>query len=165
MSDVQFAYVDSATITLTAADNTGGSGVESTRYILDGGTEATGTVVTVSTLGSHTLEFWSVDVAGNAETPHQTASFTVTSSDITAPTTTSDAQATYTGSATITLTATDNAGGSGVESTRYILDSGTEAAGTVVTVSTLGSHTLEFWSVDVAGNIETPHQTASFTID
>ena len=48
--------------------------------------------------GSHTLEFWSVDVAGNVETPHQTASFTVI--DTIAPTTTSDAQATYTDSAT-----------------------------------------------------------------
>ena len=164
MSDVQFAYVDSAAITLTAADNPGGSGVESTHYILDGGAEATGTVLTVSTLGSHTLEFWSVDVAGNVETPHTTVSFTVTAADLTAPTTTSDAQTTYTDSATITLTAVDNADGSGVEATHYILDGGTEATGTVVTVSTLGSHALEFWSVDVAGNIETPHTTVSFTV-
>ena len=161
-SDAQTTYTDSATITLTAADNPGGSGVESTHYILDGGAEATGTVVTVSTLGSHALEFWSVDVAGNIETPHTTVSFTVT--DSIAPATMSDAQTTYTDSATITLTAADNPGGSGVESTHYILDGGTETTGTVVTVSTAGSHTLEFWSVDVAGNVETPHTTVSFTV-
>jgi Doubled CXXCH motif (Paired_CXXCH_1) len=161
-SDAQPTYADSATITLTGTDNAGGSGIGSSHYILDGGTETTGTVVTVSTAGSHTLEFWSVDAAGNVETPHTTVSFQIT--DSIAPTTTSDAQASYAGTATITLTGTDNAGGSGVEATHYILDGGTEATGTVVTVSTVGSHTLEFWSVDVAGNAETPHQTVSFTV-
>ena len=161
-SDVQFAYVNSATISLTATDNAGGSGVAQTHYVLDGGAETTGTVITVSTAGSHSLEFWSVDVAGNVETPHNTVSFTIT--DSIAPTTASDAQPTYSNSATITLTATDNAGGSGVASTHYVLDSGAETTGTVVTVSPSGSHTLEFWSVDVAGNDETPHTTVSFTI-
>ena len=26
------------------------------------------------------------------------------------------------------------------------------------------NHTLEFWSVDIAGNIENPHKTVSFTV-
>ena len=39
---------------------------------------------------AHTLEFWSVDAAGNVELPHKTASFTVTA-DTVAPTTTSNA--------------------------------------------------------------------------
>lgn len=81
--------------------------------------------------------------------------------DVTAPVTTSNAVATYVSSASITLSATD--AGSGVANTYYRLDGGAQVTGRTVNVSTLGSHTLEFWSVDVAGNIET-HKTASFTI-
>jgi hypothetical protein len=81
--------------------------------------------------------------------------------DVTAPVTTSDAVATYVSSATINLTATD--AGSGVASTYYVLDGGAQTAGTSVSVSLVGSHTLEFWSVDVAGNVEA-HNTVGFTI-
>ena len=81
--------------------------------------------------------------------------------DTTAPVTTSNAVATYVSSAAITLSATD--AGSGVAATYYKLDGGTQVAGTSVTVTAVGSHTLEFWSVDVAGNIEA-HKTATFTI-
>ena len=161
-SNAVATYNNSATITLSATDNAGGSGVATTYYRVDGGTQTAGTSVTVSTSGSHTLEFWSVDVAGNIETPHKTASFTV--ADITAPVTVSDALFAYVNSATITLTALDNPGGSGVATTYYRVDGGVQTAGTSVTVSTLGSHTLEFWSVDVAGNVETPHTTANFSI-
>ncbi|MHB8705315.1 MAG: OmpL47-type beta-barrel domain-containing protein, partial [Coriobacteriia bacterium] len=114
-------------------------------------------------LGSHTIEFWSVDVAGNAET-HKTVSFTITAPvvlDTTAPVTTSDAKTTYVSSATVKLTATD--AGSGVAATYYKLDGGAQTSGTTVSVTALGSHTIEFWSVDVAGNAET-HKTVSFTI-
>ena len=49
-------------------------------------------------------------MAGNIETPHKTAAFTITAPvpvDTTAPVTTSDAKATYVSSAAIKLTATD----------------------------------------------------------
>jgi hypothetical protein len=150
-----------AAINLTATD--GGSGVANTYYTLDGGSQMTGTAIAVSTLGSHTITFWSVDVAGNIETA-KTASFTVTAPtavDVTAPVTTSDALATYVTSAAINLTATD--GGSGVANTYYTVDGGTQMTGTAIAVSTIGSHTISFYSVDVAGNIETA-KTASFTI-
>ena len=81
--------------------------------------------------------------------------------DATAPVTTSNALATYVSSAAITLSATD--AGSGVAATYYKLDGGAQVAGTSINVTTVGSHTLEFWSVDVAGNIEA-HKTASFTV-
>ena len=47
--------------------------------------------------GPPSIEFWSTDGVGNVETPHKTASFTITAPavDTTAPTTTSDAVATY----------------------------------------------------------------------
>jgi hypothetical protein len=82
--------------------------------------------------------------------------------DTTAPTTTSDAQATYTGSATIKLTAND-AGGSGVAHTYYILDSGAQLEGTTISTSVIGTHTLDFWSVDASGNVEAT-KSASFTV-
>jgi hypothetical protein len=168
-SNALATYVGSASITLTAVDNAGGSGVAHTYYVLDSDPQAEGLSVSTSALGTHTLEFWSVDVAGNIETPHNTVTFEVTAPpvptpDTIAPTTSSDAVATYVGSASVTLTAVDNAGGSGVDHTYYILDALPQAEGLSVSTSALGTHVLEFWSVDVAGNIETPHNTVSFEV-
>ena len=158
-SDAKATYVSSATIKLTATD--AGSGVATTYYRLDGGAQMTGTSVTTSVLGAHTLQFWSVDAAGNTEL-FKSAAFSVnTPPDVTAPVTTSDAKATYVSSATIKLTATD--AGTGVASTYYKLDGGAQTAGTSVTTSAIGAHTLVFWSVDVAGNAEV-QKTASFSI-
>ena len=84
--------------------------------------------------------------------------------DTTAPTTTSDARASYAGTATVHLTATDNAGGSGVAHTYHVLDGGAQAEGTTLIVGAAGPHALEFWSQDAAGNVETPHKTATFTV-
>jgi len=84
--------------------------------------------------------------------------------DVTAPNTTSDARPTYTGSATIRLTATDEPGGSGVAHTYYKLDGGDRTEGAGIAVAAVGPHGLEFWSVDGAGNEETPHKTAAFSV-
>lgn len=83
--------------------------------------------------------------------------------DVTAPTTISDVKAAYAGPAVIKLTATDNAGGSGVAHTYYILDGGTQAEGTTISTSVIGTHTIEFWSVDASSNAEA-HTTAGFTV-
>jgi len=160
-SNAAATYVSSAAITLTATD--AGSGVANTYYRLDGGSQMTGRTINVTAIGSHTIEFWSVDVAGNVET-HKNVSFTITAPvpvDATAPVTTSNAAATYVSSAAITLTATD--AGSGVANTYYRLDGGSQMTGRTINVTAIGSHTIEFWSVDVAGNVET-HKNVSFTI-
>ena len=81
--------------------------------------------------------------------------------DTTAPVTVSDAKATYVTSAAIKLTASD--AGSGVAGTYYILDGGAQVTGMSVSVTTVGAHTLAFWSVDVAGNTEL-RKTAAFTV-
>lgn len=81
--------------------------------------------------------------------------------DATAPVTTSDAKTTYVESAAIALTATD--AGSGVAGTYYVLDGAAQATGTSVDVSTVGTHTVEFWSADVAGNVEA-RTTATFAV-
>jgi hypothetical protein len=165
-SDALAGYVSSATITLTAHDNAGGSGVAHTYCILDGGPQAEGTVVQTSVIGTHTLEFWSVDVASNPERPHNAVNFEITPPvpDLTPPATGSDAKATYVGSAAINLTPADNVGGSGVAHTYYILDGGAQTEGTAVALSVIGTHTLEFWSVDASNNIEAPRNMAAFEI-
>ncbi|MFN2489221.1 MAG: OmpL47-type beta-barrel domain-containing protein [Actinomycetota bacterium] len=53
------------TLALSAGDNL--SGVDSTKYRLDGGTVQTGTSVSISNEGLHGVDFWSVDRAGNVE--------------------------------------------------------------------------------------------------
>lgn len=85
--------------------------------------------------------------------------------DHTAPTTTSDAVAAYAGTAVIHLVGHDNVGGSGVASTHYILDGTTETVGVTLSCSVLGTHTLEFWSVDASSNVENPHNFANFTVN
>ena len=57
------------------------SGVETTHFQVDGGATQTGTHVAVSGDGVHTIEFWSVDAAGNAEA-HKTVELAI---DGTAP--------------------------------------------------------------------------------
>jgi uncharacterized repeat protein (TIGR02543 family) len=53
------------TVNLSATDS--GSGVKATYYQLDGGPVQTGTAVNVTAEGTHTIEYWSADTAGNAE--------------------------------------------------------------------------------------------------
>lgn len=62
------------TITLSATDNVGGSGVKEVRYSLTGMTKASGVVpgntatVTIPAEGTTTLKYYAVDYAGNQET-------------------------------------------------------------------------------------------------
>ena len=84
--------------------------------------------------------------------------------DTTAPITASDAKTTYVSEATIALTATDNSGGSGVAHTYYVLDGAAQVEGTSASITTTGTHTIEFWSVDASNNVEMPHNTAAFTV-
>jgi hypothetical protein len=53
------------TVAFDASDNL--SGVDATRFVLDGGAPQSGTTVQIAGDGDHTLEFWSVDRAGNEE--------------------------------------------------------------------------------------------------
>ncbi|MFE5323255.1 OmpL47-type beta-barrel domain-containing protein [Paenibacillus sp. NPDC056579] len=63
---------------------------------------------------------------------------------------------------TISFNAVDN--GSGVAATYYSVDGGTTQAGTSVTISTEGVHSIVYWSVDNAGNVEEA-TTIVFTLD
>lgn len=99
---------------------------------------------------SHQIWYWSIDRANNLETPPKTATFTVSAAvDTTPPTTTNSAPPYvvnsvnyYSSVSTITLTATDNAGGWGVARTYYKLDSGPAFSVTGGTQYTSGPNTV-----------------------
>ena len=156
-SDESEWHASPVTVTLNAADNL--SGVASTSYRLDGGaTQTYSAPFQLSSDGEHTLEYWSVDVAGNTETHHNR----MVRIDTTAPVTsaaiagTAGSNGWYTSAVEVFLTASDS--GSGVSSTHYQLDGGAEQIyANAISISANGQHTVEYWSMDVAGNLETHH--------
>ncbi len=103
----------SVTVTLSATDESGGSGVASTSYTVDGGsTQSYSVPFTVSGEGDHTVTFWSVSTDGNtesAETVHVLIDLTdpTTSATATNADTSSYTFGTWTNqSVTVTLSAT-----------------------------------------------------------
>ena len=165
-------------VTLAATDNSGGSGVKSITYSIDGAAPTTvataSTQVTVaapadhSNDGVHTLSYYATDNAGNQETA-QTVSVKI---DTTPPTTTVSGadDLWHAQPVTVTLSASDNSGGSGVKSITYSIDGG--ASTTVATASTQvtvaapadhsndGVHTLSYYATDNAGNQEAAQSVA-----
>jgi hypothetical protein len=107
--------------------------------------------------GQHTLVFWSVDTSGHTEVP-QTLAISI---DTVPPVTTASVsgqqlnQGLYAGPVIVTLTATD--AGSGVGGSFYQIDGGTVQQYTQpVSVSGNANHMITYYSVDIAGNPETP---------
>jgi hypothetical protein len=142
-------HTGAVTVTLSPTDS-GGSGLLHTKYRVDGGDWKFGTTVNVSGDGTHTVQYYSVDYAGNVESAHNAQ----VKIDGTAPVTTSSADsAWHTGAVTVTLTPTDAV--SGVAQSKYRVDAGAWQTGTSFTVTTDGDHTIDFYSVDAAGNQET----------
>lgn len=154
-------YRSAVTVTLTATD-TGGSGVGTTYYTTDGSTPTTASSVYTAALTvtqKTTVEFFSVDRAGNAEA----VKTQVVQVDTVAPTTTiacngaACASTTYHSSVSVTLTATDNPGGSGVSVTRYTTSGlAPSVLSPVYTgpITVSRNTTLKFRTWDVAGNVE-----------
>lgn len=168
-SDLKATYIDDARISLTAFDPWG---IQAIYYRLDGGATQTYSspltvAAPVSGSQAHTLEFWAKDKSGKVELPN-TGNFTIFG-DTTPPATTSNARALYGADATIQLTPTDNSTSFPVAATYYKDGaSGTVQSGTTVLipepVSGSEEHTLYFWSVDHAGNVEDPPKQVTFTI-
>src|SRR5262249_24529608 len=117
------------TVALSATDNIGGSGIKQISYSLSGAQTAgsvaagTSTSVTASTAGTTTLTYFATDNAGNQE-----AARTLTLNiDKTLPTTKASASPSpnanrwHKTDVTVTLSATDNPGGSGVKQINYSL--------------------------------------------
>ncbi|EBP5561714.1 hypothetical protein XR19_24925, partial [Salmonella enterica] len=115
-------YTTAVSVTLSAADATGGSGLASTHYTTDGTdpTLASPTYTTaLSMTSTATVKFRSWDKAGNVEAT-QSQLVTV---DATAPVTTASCNGGacvstgYTSAVSVTLAASDGTNGSGVAST------------------------------------------------
>ncbi len=157
-------------------DEASGSGADTsrTRVLLDEedlGNMAPGTVITPALSdGPHTLTITGVDTAGNEN--ETTTDFTVVS-DATAPSSSHEISGTlgqngwYTSAVEVTLSAADNDGGSGLRALMCSLDGEEPVAvdpALGFTVSAQGPHTLEYWAVDNAENVEGAHQV-EFKID
>lgn len=158
-------YTSNVTVTLGATDNL--SGVNTTQYSVNGGSLQTYSApFSVTSEGSNTVTYASTDNADNTElTNQQTVKI-----DTVAPSTQASLSGTlgtnnwYTSDVTVTLDGEDSI--SGVAATQYSTDSGatwnTYTAPFVV--STEGSNTVLYHSVDNAGNTES-NKSISFKID
>ncbi|TXS44908.1 OmpL47-type beta-barrel domain-containing protein [Streptomyces sp. t39] len=156
--DEEGAYLDMATVTVTASDT--GSGVNTIEYAVgDGAWQPYTAPVMVQEAGAHTVRYKATDKAGNAAA-EKSVSFTVVTPpdpDTTAPVTAAEVAGTrnsdgaYITSATVTLSAADTE--SGVEKIEYSLDSGPYLAYTTpVIVDRVGHHTVLYRATDKAGN-------------
>ncbi len=164
------AYIDMATVTVTASDT--GSGVNTIEYAVgDGAWTAYTAPVMVHAVGEHTVRYRATDKAGNVAAEKSVA-FTVVAAppqDTTPPVTgatvdgTKNSDGAYVGSAKVTVNAADE-GGSGVAGVEYSLDAGPYLAYTdPVVVDRVGRHTVAYRASDKAGNTSEP-LTVSFTV-
>jgi hypothetical protein len=157
-------YTIAVTAALSAADET--SGVGTTTYRVDGGAwQPYASPVSIAGDGFHRIDFFSTDVAGNAEGGRATT-FRI---DASPPATTASLIGTmgssgwYASPVTVALDPTDAT--SGVADTTYRIDGGPwQTYGTPFEVSTDGAHLVECSSTDRAGLVEAM-QSVSFRID
>ncbi|MGW4022751.1 OmpL47-type beta-barrel domain-containing protein [Streptomyces sp. NPDC005009] len=165
-------YIDMATVTVTASDT--GTGVNTIEYAIgaDGAWQAYTGPVMVHEVGTHTVRYRATDRAGNAAAA-KSVEFTVVAAppqDTTPPATgvtvegTKNSDGAYVGDATVTVSADDGHGGSGVAGIEYSLDGGPYLAYTEpVVVDRAGRHTVAYRASDNAGNTSEP-LTVSFTV-
>ncbi|MFF7159973.1 OmpL47-type beta-barrel domain-containing protein [Streptomyces sp. NPDC008086] len=164
-------YVGMATVTVSASDT--GSGVNTIEYALGSGSWQPYTApVMVHEVGGHTVRYRATDKAGNVAA-EKSVQFTVVASpqpDTTAPVTgvsvegTKNSDGAYVGGAKVTVTATDEHHGSGVDRIEYSLDGGPYLAyGAPVVVDRAGPHTLAYRATDKAGNTSAA-RTVTFTV-
>ena len=157
-------HAKAVTLTFSAADNAGGTGVASTEYELDAGawTKATTLVLPApadhSGDGTHVVLYRALDDAGNLEK----AKTSIVKIDTTPATTTvSGADARWHDKAqTLIFAALDAPGGSGVAATQYRIDTGAWTRGAALLLPAPadhggdGAHTVTYRTLDVAGNLE-----------
>ncbi|MDQ0752735.1 plastocyanin [Streptomyces africanus] len=168
--DPDGAYIDMATVTVSASDT--GSGVNTIEYAIGSGAWQPYTApVMVHQVGAHTVRYRATDKAGNVAA-EKSVQFTVVAAppqDTTPPVTgvtvegTKNSDGAYVNSARVTVTATDEHG-SGVEKIEYSLDGGPYLAYTApVVVDRAGAHTVAYRATDKAGNTSAA-RTVTFTV-
>jgi len=160
-------YGDAVTVTLAGNDNL--SGAVATYYAVDGAAalDYTG-AFTVEASAVHTISFWSADLAGNVETAGAPLTLKV---DTIAPTTTltnpiSPASGWFVTSGIPVAFAAHDAH-SGIAATYYAIDGGTtQTYGEPFTANlSSGSHTITYWSVDLAQNTEARASTNTIAVN
>jgi hypothetical protein len=154
-------------VTLTGHD--GVSGIAKTYYSVDGGARQEYTeTFSFGLKGEHTISYWSVDNAGNAE--DESVNSITLKIDGNPPTTEvvnpiSPASGWFVESGIpVAFKATDPE--SGIAATYYTIDGGEERTYGEPFTEQLGDgeHTIAYWSVDLAGNVEEA-QTTTFYVD
>jgi Big-like domain-containing protein len=151
-------FTSPVTVNLTASDNL--SGVAGTFYSINDSAAQTYTgQFTISNDGVYTIDYWSVDVAGNTNAMQRR----LVKIDSTAPITQAFVSGTegtngwYRSAVQVTLSPSDNL--SGVSATYYSIDGGSLQIypGAPLTISSMGQHTVQYWSIDNLGNTEATH--------
>jgi hypothetical protein len=166
-------YGTAVSVTLSATDNAGGSGVHEIRYTIDGTnpTSSTGVVYSGSftVTGNTTVKYRAFDHAGNAEAvqTQDIRTDTIAPSSSIACAGTACSSSYYSSAVPITLAASD-AGGSGVAELRYTTDGSdpTTSNGAVYTASfsLTSTTTVKYRAFDNAGNAE-PINSALIRVD
>ena len=146
-------FVSAATVTLSATDENG-SGVDITRFRIDGGAWSTyNSPLIIPAGGQHYIDYYSIDLVGNTENQKRTS----LNIDLTGPATTASLTGTigdglwYVTPVSVAFDATDT--NSGVNWTRYRIDGGSWQYGNQTLLDVDGVHLIEFESQDIAGNI------------
>jgi hypothetical protein len=165
------AYVQGASVLAQYACTDATSGVATCA-----GPVSSGSAIDTATPGPKSFTVSATDVAGNAAAP-VTVSYTVQASDTVAPTTQAspapppNANGWNNGRVVVTLTATDNAGGSGVKRITYwatgaqtIAQTSVNRSSTTVSITAEGTTTLKFFATDNANNAEA-QKTLTVRID
>ncbi|MDQ0918586.1 OmpL47-type beta-barrel domain-containing protein [Paenibacillus sp. V4I5] len=145
-------------VTLSATDDD--TGVQKTYYAVNDQAFVEGTSLTVSEEGIHKVSFYSVDKVGNKEAV-QTITVKV---DKTKPVTSSNAPSSVWSRENITVTFTAADAASGVAKTYYALNGSDYVEGTSLVIDKEGVNQISFYSVDVAGNVEST-QTTEVKVD
>ena len=134
---------------LSASDNTDGSGVRELHYILDSGNETTITGETtnlqINTDGYHTLEAWAIDNNGNVGVQHATSDFKIdqTTPIVTGASTTSpNINDWYNSDVTVHFVASDGLSGITVAPSDVIVYSEGSGQAATQTVSDLAGNTV-----------------------
>jgi chitodextrinase len=169
------SYSGPVQVTLSATDNAGGSGVQAIYYTTDGSdptTSATRTQYTsaFTVSATTTVKFYSVDVAGNAESVQSTTISITSGGDTIPPTAPTNLAANAVSPTQINLSwtaSTDNVGVTGYQVFRggtqiaTVSGSTTSYSNTGLQPSTTYSYTVN--AVDAGGNVSGASNTATAT--
>ena len=163
---------DTVVLAATALDNVGGSGIASVTFRVDGNAVGSASASPFSLSwntrtvanGSHTITAVARDLAGNQTTSSAIVVTVQNSVDTTAPTVNLSAplaNAIISNSITLSATASDNSGGSGVASVGFLVDGVSVGSDTTQPYSLTwdsrttanGTHVILARAQDVAGNV------------